>query len=378
MEKKVLFTASTASHIRNFHLPYLRAFCEHGWTVHVACGGPEAVIPDAHEVKILPFRKKMLAAENLQAARTLRRMMEEEQYDLISTHTSLAAFFTRVAVKGMKKRPPVACMVHGYLFDEETPWLKQAVLLTAEKWMASVTDLLFTMNEWDYALAKKHRLGTRVVSVPGVGVDFSRLDACPELTREVLRNQLNIPEDAVVMLYPAEFSERKSQAVLIRAMACLPGRAVLVLAGDGEQLEDCKALAKGLGVADRVRFPGHVSPIGPWYRMADIAVSASRSEGLPFNIMEAMYSGLPVVASGVKGHTDLLQRSGAGLLYPYGDEELCAEAIQMLMGSEDMREHLGAAGRREVVQYSLDQALPGIMELYEELALEDKAKPVAR
>ena len=150
MEKKVLFTASTASHIRNFHLPYLRAFCEHGWTVHVACGGPEAVIPDAHEVKILPFRKKMLAAENLQAARTLRRMMEEEQYDLISTHTSLAAFFTRVAVKGMKKRPPVACMVHGYLFDEETPWLKQAVLLTAEKWMASVTDLLFTMNAVSY------------------------------------------------------------------------------------------------------------------------------------------------------------------------------------------------------------------------------------
>ena len=244
--------------------------------------------------------------------------------------------------------------------------------------MASVTDLLLTLNEWDYALAKKHRLGTRVVSVPGVGVDFSRLDACPELTREVLRNQLNIPEDAVVMLYPAEFSERKSQAVLIRAMACLPGRAVLVLAGDGEHLEDCKALAKGLGVADRVRFSGYVSPIGPWYRMADIAVSASRSEGLPFNIMEAMYSGLPVVASGVKGHTDLLQRSGAGFLYPYGDEELCAEAIQMLMGSEDMREHLGAAGRREVVQYSLDQALPGIMELYEELALEDKAKPVAR
>ena len=78
-------------------------------------------------------------------------MMEEEQYNLISTHTSLAAFFTRVAVKGMKKRPPVACMVHGYLFDEETPWLKQAVLLTAEKWMASVTDLLLTMNEWDYA-----------------------------------------------------------------------------------------------------------------------------------------------------------------------------------------------------------------------------------
>lgn len=111
MEKKVLFTASTASHIRNFHLPYLRAFCEHGWTVHVACGGPEAVIPDAHKVKILPFRKKMLAAENLQAARTLRRMMEEEQYNLISTHTSPGCLFYPRGGKGHEKKAP--CGLYG-------------------------------------------------------------------------------------------------------------------------------------------------------------------------------------------------------------------------------------------------------------------------
>lgn len=73
----------------------------------------------------------MLATKNLQTARTLRRMMKEEQYDLISTHTSLAIFFTRAAAKDMKKRPPIACVVHGYLFNEETPWLRQAVLLTA-------------------------------------------------------------------------------------------------------------------------------------------------------------------------------------------------------------------------------------------------------
>lgn len=55
MEKRVLFIAPTASRIRNSHLPYLKAFYEHGWTVHAACGGPEAVIPGAHEVKILPL-----------------------------------------------------------------------------------------------------------------------------------------------------------------------------------------------------------------------------------------------------------------------------------------------------------------------------------
>lgn len=370
MDRKVLFTASTYSHIVNFHLPYLRKFREEGWIVHAACGGTPMPIPYADKVADFPLKKSMWAPGNFKAAAALRGQIRRERYDLICTHTSLAAFFTRMAFRGLKEYPQMVCMVHGYLFDDETPWLKRTLLLGAERWMAPVTDLVLTMNQWDYGAAERYRLGRKVAQVPGVGVDFSRLDGVPPETRETLRGKLGIPEEAFVMIYAAEFSARKSQGVLIRAMERLPENVVLVLAGDGALRGECEALAQRLGVADRVRFPGHIRDMGLWYAMADAAVSASRSEGLPFNIMEAMYAGLPVIASDVKGHQDLIADGGTGLLYPYGDEKACAERVWQLMGSQKLRRNLAGNAKGNVEQYGLEKVLPKLWMEYTE-SLED-------
>ena len=364
MGRKVLFTASTCSHIVNFHLPYLRKFREEGWTVHAACGGAPMPIPDVERVIDLTFEKSMWSPKNLKASILLSDEMRRENYALIITHTSLAAFFTRLALWGLEERPKVANMVHGYLFDDETPWLKRDLLLAAERWMAPDTDLVLTMNQWDCELAERYQLGGRVVQVPGVGVDFSRFDKVPPDTRQRLRKELSIPEDAVVLIYAAEFSVRKSQNVVIRAIAQLPEHIMLVLAGEGALREECRELAQKLGLEDRVLFPGQVRDIPAWYAMADAAVSASRSEGLPFNIMEAMYAGLPVVASQVKGHSDLIEDGVTGLLYPYGDVEACAEQVMRLVGSEQLRRELGRNARENVEQYGLERVLPVVWERY--------------
>lgn len=360
MTRKVLFTASTFSHIQNFHLPYLEYFRTNGWAVHVACGGEPAPIPHVDRVIQLPFKKQMQSPKNLRAAAMLRKEIRREGYDLISAHTSLAAFFTRLAVKGMKNRPPVANTVHGYLFDDQTPALKRKVLLAAERFTAPQTDLLLTMNQWDYELVQRYRLGKRTANIPGVGVDFSRFDQGCSGAGPALRGEWGIPQDAFVLICPAEFSKRKSQEVLIQALAELPERAVLVLPGQGALLEPCKALAARLGLEERVIFPGQVGNMAPWYAMADAAVSASRSEGLPFNVMEAMYCGLPVAASAVKGHTDLLTHGETGLLYPYGDSAACAGALRTLMDSGALRQALGQAARESVQQYALNRVLPQV------------------
>lgn len=363
MRRRVLFTASTFSHIRNFHLPYLKAFHDLDWEVHAACGGEAEQIPYADRAVSLPLQKRMWALSNFRAARILRGMIRTEGYSLVSTHTSLAAFFTRLAVKGMRDRPPLVNMVHGYLFDDRTPALRRAVLLMAERLTAGETDLLITMNRWDCELAKRYSLGREIVEVPGVGVDFSRLDRGQE-KGGALRKGLGIPEDAVVLIYPAEFSRRKSQAVLIQAMARLPERTVLVLPGEGALWERCGALAAQLGLEGRVIFPGHVRDMAPWYGMADIAVSSSRSEGLPFNVMEAMYCGLPVAASAVKGHMDLIHHGETGLLYPYGDPEACAGVIRLFIGDPELRRRLSEAARKDVEKRSLSHVLPKVMDQY--------------
>lgn len=366
MSEKILFTASTFSHILNFHLPYLRYFHSRGWTVHVACGASPAPIPFASEALALSFEKSMVSPRNFQAAARLRTKIAGENYSLICTHTALAAFFTRLALTGLRDRPPVANMVHGYLFDDETPPLKRALLLAAERWMAPKTDLLLTMNRWDFETAKRYRLGKRVVQIPGVGVDFAKLDRRSEEDGERLRAEWGIPRSAFVLFYAAEFSKRKSQPVLIRAMERLPENVVLVLAGEGALLPKCREQAGRLG-AGRIIFPGQVPDPGQWYAAADAAVPSSRSEGLPFNVMEAMYCGLPVVASAVKGHTDLIRDGETGLLYPYADADACAGQITRLMGSPRLRSDLGARAREEVLRYGLDAVFPSVTEAYESL-----------
>lgn len=367
MGRKVLFTASTYSHIVNFHLPYLRKFREEGWTVHVACGGASMPIPDVDRVIDLPFEKSMWSPNNFKAAHLLNGELRREGYDLILTHTSLAAFFTRLALRGLRDRPRVANMVHGYLFDDDTPWLKRNLLLGAERWTAPVTDQVLTMNRWDYEAAIQYRLGHQVVQVPGIGVDFSRFDRVPPDSRELLRKKRGVRPDAFVLIYAAEFSKRKSQSVIIRAMELLPDTVNLVLAGEGALREECRDLARKLGVEGRVLFPGQVRDIPAWYAMADAAVSASRSEGLPFNIMEAMYAGLPVVASAVKGHTDLVEDGVTGLLYPYGDAGACGEQLLRLVESEPLRRDLAQNAREAMEQYGLERVLPVVWARYSEL-----------
>lgn len=170
----VLITASTFSHIVNFHLPYLRRFRELGWQVDVACGGAMRDIPFADVTAALPLEKKMSSPANLRAAKLLRGMMEREHYDLVITHTSLASFFTRWAARGMKNRPPIVNVMHGYLFTDETPAVKKLLLTRAELLTAPQTDLLLTMNAWDTRWAAAHHAAARVEEIPGMGVDLSR------------------------------------------------------------------------------------------------------------------------------------------------------------------------------------------------------------
>jgi len=368
VSRKILYTASTYSHIKRFHLPYLRELHRLGWEVHIACAGAPPEAPYADKSIDLPFVKRMSAPDNFKATRQLRELIQVEDYDLINTHTSLAAFFTRLAVKDMESRPRLINVVHGYLFDDATPFVKHHLLLNAERFTAPKTDLVLTMNRYDYDTARKYHLGREVEMIPGIGVDFAALDEDWGRGQiggdSISREGLGIPQDAFVLIYPAEFSARKSQEVLIKAIALLPEDTVLLLCGDGSELDKCQALVRELQLDKRVLFPGRVEHMAAWYALSDAAVTASRSEGLPFNVMEAMHCNLPVVASRVKGHTDLIDDGLTGLLYDYGNAEQCARQIRRLINEPPLRAALSTNARQSVSPYALNQVLDKVLTAY--------------
>lgn len=359
MEKKVLFCASTLSHLANFHLPYLEDFHHWGYEVWTAAGGgKDRSIPFADHQADIPFHKKLFSPRNILAIFRLRRLIKEEHFTCVSTHTTLASAVVRAAVLLMpkRKRPKVYCVCHGYLFGEGDG-LKKWLYLLPEKICAPVTDVLMVMNREDEAIAKKHRLsGGKLVFLHGMGLDPSRFPSISPDEREKGRRELGFGSEEFLFIYAAEFSGRKNQKELLRAF----GKAVkensrlrLLLAGTGATLEECKALAEELKLGDHVRFLGYVEGMSRLYPLCDAAVSSSKIEGLPFNIMEAMASGLPVIASRVKGHTDLLGEDSPWL-YPAGDEDTLsalltrADELGPMDWSDRLRPYLLESVREEL------------------------------
>lgn len=362
MEKKVLYVAAAYRFLQHSHRPYLAFLRQQDWTVHVACAGAEAGIPEACCMVETPFRKSMAAPANLSVSFHLRRLIRRERYELVIVHTALAAFFTRLAVMGMKDRPKVINVVYGYLFGEETSLPRRILMLAAEKLTAPVTDLLLTMNRDDWDLSRKYCLGQRIGFVPGIGLDPESLSRPDMKTVRKLRRNLRIPANAYVLLYAAEFSQRKDQQTLLRALKKLPERVVLLLPGDGELLPQCRRLAKKLGIANRVWFPGRVNDIGRWYALADCVVSSSRREGLPFHILEPMVLGIPVVATDARGSRDLIEHRETGLLYPAGDWEACAGQIRTIMTMDTKK--MTDNARQKAEAYLLPRVLPQVTEKY--------------
>lgn len=359
MRKKLLITASTYSHIYNFHLPYIKEFKELGWEIHVACGGLHREIPYADELISLPLKKSYFNGQNLCAGLRLRKLMREQNYDLVITHTTLASFFTRFAEKKLASRPKTINVVHGYLFDDKTSFIKGSVLKTAEYLTLPETDMILTMNRFDTQWAKTQFPETCVYQIPGMGVDVKKLEQA---------GNINVPEfeqNDFVLVYPAEFSNRKNQAMLIRAMALLPEQVKLLLPGEGTLMGPCKELAKKLNVEKRIFFPGYVPNIGDMLSAADAAVSASRSEGLPFNIIEAMLSGLPVIASDVKGNSDLVRDGVTGFLYPYNDINAFCYAVGRLLKEREAGKTMGKNGRAVAEKrFCIEHVLPIVMKAY--------------
>lgn len=356
MSKKVLYCASTAGHLVSFHIPYLKKLIFDGWTVHGGGRGQDDRLSFLHQWQELPFEKSITSPGNFLVALKLAKVLKKEKYDLILVHTSLAAFFVRLAVmlagKGSTK---VVNTVHGYLFDEDTKALKRKLLLTAERITAKCTDRVIVMNRQDKEIAEKYRLsGGDVEFIPGMGVDMTSYSPASAQAKAEARRQLQISDDAFVMVFAAEFSNRKNQSMLISAMKLLPENAVLLLPGKGDLLESCQSQAERFG--GRVKLPGFVTDMSKYYMAADICVSSSRSEGLPFNLMEAMACGLPIVASSVKGHEDLVTDGENGYLFPFGDEAAFADGVQKIMASGT--EAMSKATVNRAQQYALDKVLP--------------------
>ncbi len=173
------------------------------------------------------------------------------------------------------------------------------------------------------------------------------------LARDEARAALGLPAGAFVVGTVCSLLPLKCVDHLLRAVAGLPGVHLAVI-GDGPERGRLEALAGELALGDRCRFAGFRADAASLLPALDAFALASRQEGMPRSLLEAMLAGLPVLAADVPGCRDLVREGTTGFLYPHGDLAAMAGRLQALAADPALRRRLGEAGRADVLaHYSL-------------------------
>ena len=158
--------------------------------------------------------------------------------------------------------------------------------------------------------------------------------------------------------------------VLLRAWALVrrPDCVRLVLAGNGPERSALQALAHALGLDEVVEFPGNVDDVPGLLAEAGLYVQASHQEGLPNAVLEAMASGLAVVATRVSGHEDVVEHGRTGFLVPPNDPASLAQAMQVLLDDSELRLRMGATACQAIRNtYCADIVTAQLLHLYRSL-----------
>lgn len=312
--KKILFTATVDSHILQFHIPYLQWFKEQGYEVHVATNGDEK-IPYCDVKHKIPFERSPIKINNIKAIFKLKKIIENEKFDIIHCHTPMGSVVTRLAAKNARKKygTKVIYTAHGFHFFKGASLLNWIIFYPIEKYLSNFTDCLITINDEDYNLAKRKFKAKRIEFVNGVGVDQSKFDfKMSDTEKHELRQSLGLKDDDFVIIYVAELSKRKNQGMLIKAVKELIDEGnnsiKVILPGTDSMNGYYQKLVKKLNIENNIKFLGYRKDIPKLLRISNLYVSTAKQEGLPVNVIEAMFSGLPIIATDCRGNRDVAEK----------------------------------------------------------------------
>ena len=301
-------------------------------------------------VRILYLDKKL--GLDVSMVTKLAKIMRREKPDVVHTHLDVIKYAVAAAkFSGIRR-----CVhtVHNVAHEE------------AEGKLQKIINTVYFRLGWSVPVAlspEVHRTiasfyGMKEEKVPVIynGVDLSR--CIPKTGYELGKK--------VQLLHIGRFNHQKNHKGLLDAFALILAKnpdCCLNLLGDGELRPEVEAYAEELGIRDKVMFHGSQSNVYPYLHRADLFLLPSRFEGMPMTIIEAMGTGLPVVAAAVGGVPDMLRNGESGVLVSQEPRSV-ADAVLSLLESESLRCRLGENARADSKQFSAEHMAQAYCSIY--------------
>ena len=188
----------------------------------------------------------------------------------------------------------------------------------------------------------------------------------PEKALLGIRKELGLDEKDFIVLSVGELNKNKNQKVVIEAVGQLRDKNIkYILCGKGAMRQELENTAEKCKVSGQVYFLGYRKDVVDICSQSDIFAFPSYREGLGLASLEAMYSGLPLVASGIRGIEDYVENGKNGFLCSPDDSQEFADAICRLKDDTELRKKCGENNRKAVVPYCLDHVKEEVVKLFE-------------
>ncbi|MGB2524429.1 glycosyltransferase [Leuconostoc suionicum] len=348
MTKKVLMLAAKANMIQQFNHRNIKILQGLGYEVHVATNmidfGSMSVKENdrfkqwmlenrviAHQVD---FERRMGSLKgDVRSIKQLWRIFRENNFSFIHAHSPLGGILSRLVAIIFKV--PVIYTAHGFHFFKGGPTSGWFIFYPLEWVFSFITDTLITINDEDYALAKKHMHAKNIVKINGIGVDVKEAWCVTNeekiTSRRKIRKELNIPEEAFVLSSVGELSDRKNHKVVLEALKMMNleqrENIYYIIAGTGKNSELLNKLAESFNFKNHFKLLGYRPDIHDINYASDFSVFPSLREGLGIAGLDASIDGTFLLATNKGGVSDYISEDINGNLFDPKDSNMLKKII---------------------------------------------------
>ena len=363
---KILEVTNVDFSLRHFLLPLMRGAAARGHEVVGVCAdGPllEDVRAEGLRVEPLPLARSLSPLQQWRALRAMLALIRRERPDMVHAHMPISGFIARLAAR-IAGVPAIAYTCHGFLFNQPGPAARRALGLVMEWVGGRLTGTYLTVSTEEAGDARRLWIARNATAV-GNGRDPRRFHPDPA-ARQRVRAELGSALETPVVVIVSRLVRHKGYPELLAAMRDVPGAELWVV---GERLlsdhgPDMEAEFAAAGLGSRLRRLGYRTDVAAVLAAADIFALPSHFEGLPMSVIEAMLTGLPVVATDIRGPREQVGAGETGFLVPPATVAPLADALRRLAENPALRARMGEAGRaRALERYTEDKVVARTLDL---------------
>ncbi|MCL4295420.1 MAG: glycosyltransferase family 4 protein [Anaerolineae bacterium] len=360
-------------------LKWCRYLVERGCQVDVLGTDPTTVrllreIPGVQVIDSIYIPRDITPVADLRAFFQLISYLHKKQYEVIHTYTATPGFLGRITAR-LIGTPVIVHHQAGWVVTEFSSPLERILYTPLLNLAAFASTKTICVSHATAHQARQYHVAPahKLVTICN-GIDPQPLiSAAQNGVGKALRHELGIPAHYMLIGSTGRLAPSKEYDTLIQAMVSLKSLIpnvpfMLLLAGDGPDLQKLKGLIHDLGLGEQVRLLGFRGDIPAFLGALDIFVSPSRWEGLSISLLEAMAAGRPIVTTSILPNAELIEPEVTGLLVPIKSPESIARAIARFVQEPELAQRCASTARQRVLEYySIDRMFEETWNLYVDL-----------